>query len=161
MEQTFEQAFTRLNKHKQTTSIGTVTKVDGDVCEVEREGLPPLLDVRLNAIQTEVENPFWIVPKVGSKVLCLEIENQPAETCIVKYTEIERVEINIGGAILKVENGKIQFKNDTADLKLLLTELLAELKTAIIQTPSGVGNFAPNNVIKFSELESKTKQLFE
>lgn len=161
MEQVFEQAFVRLNKHKRTTSIGIVTKVANDVCEVEREGLPPLLDVRLNAVQTAVENPFLVVPKVGSMVLCLEVENQPAETCVVKYTEIERVEIIIGGAVLKIENGKIQFKNDNADLKILLTELLTELKTAIIQTPSGVGNFAPNNVAKFAELESKTNQLFE
>lgn len=161
MEQTFEQAFTRLNRHKQTTSIGTVTKMEGGVCEVEREGLPPLLDVRLNAVQTAVENPFWVIPKVGSKVLCLEVENQPAETCIVKYTEIERLEISIAGAILKVENGKIQLKNDNANLKLLLTELLTELKTAVIQTPSGVGNFSASNVQKFSQLENKVTQLFE
>lgn len=161
MEQIFEQAFTRLGKSKRTTSIGTVTKVEDGICEVERKGLPPLLDVRLNAVQTEIENPFWIVPKVGSKVLCLEVENQPAETCIVKYTEIERIEINIGGAILKIENGKMQLKNNDADLKLLLTELLTELKTAIIQTPSGVGNFAPNNVAKFEQINKQVNQLFK
>ncbi len=161
MEQIFEQAFTRLGKSKRTTSIGTVTKVEDGICEVERKGLPPLLDVRLNAVQTEIENPFWIVPKVGSKVLCLEVENQPAETCIVKYTEIERIEISIGGAILKVEKGKIQLKNNDVDLKLLLTDLLKTLQNAVIQTPSGVGNFTPNVVTKLSEIETKTKQLFE
>lgn len=161
MEQLFSHAFQQMNKHKQTTSIGVVSKVTGDVCEVQRQGLPPLIDVRLNAIQTTIENRFIVVPKVGSTVLCLEVENQPSETCIVKYTEIERVEINIGGAVLKVENGKIQCKNNQSDLKVLLSELLNELKTANIQTPAGPSNFMPNHIAKFTELETKTNLLFD
>lgn len=161
MEEELKLAFRAMSRPKQVTSVGTVAGVQGDTCTVERTGLPPLEEVRLNAVVGDFSSFLKIFPKAGSEVLCLEIENNPAETCIVAYTEIERIEADIDGVVFKLEKGKIQVKNDNADLKLLLTELLTELKKAVIQTPSGVGNFAPPNVAKFTELETKTKQLFE
>lgn len=160
MEELFKQTIERLNKHKKTTSIGVVTAIEGNTCTVERVGLPPLLDVRLNAVQGTFEHHLNIIPKIGSQVLCLEVENMPSETCVVAFTEIQSVDIEIDKAIFKVEGGKIQLKNQNADLKLLLTELLTELRNAVVQTPSGVGNFAPSVKAKLQELDNKVNQLF-
>ena len=162
MEQALTTVITTLNNYKKrVTSVGVVTRIEGNTCEVEREGLPPLLDVRLNAVQGLFEDYLNIVPKIGSQVLCLEVEGEPSETCVVGYTEIDSVEVKIEGAIVKVAQGKVQIKNNFANLKQLLGEWLSELKIAVIQTPAGVGNFSPNNVAKFSDLESKINQLLE
>ena len=59
---------------------------------------------------------------------------------------------------LKADNFTIH--NETADFKTLLNDLITELKSAIIQTPAGPGNFAPNNVAKFEEINNKINQLW-
>ena len=162
MEQAFATAIAQLvPRGKSVTTLGIVSKIEGNTCEVTREDLPPLLDVRLNAVQGAFENCLNIMPKIGSQVLCLEVEGEPSETCIVGYTEIDSIEVKIDGAIVKIAKGRLQVKNNLADLKQILTEWLSELKAAVVQTPAGTGNFAPNNVAKFSDLESKINQLLE
>ncbi|SDE76053.1 hypothetical protein [Riemerella columbipharyngis] len=161
MSEALKQAIGLFSDKGLKVSIGKVTALSGNTCTVERENLPPLLDVRLQALKGDFSNHLLIKPKLNSQVVCLSVDGETAETCIVQYTEIESVEMSIGGAVLKVENGKLQIKNSAADLKELLTELLAELKTAIIQTPSGIGKFSPNNKLKFEELKNKTTQLLE
>lgn len=161
MSELFKEALNQVSRPKTTISVGKVKELNGTTCIVERENLPPLLDVRFQALEGNFNNHFLIIPAIGSEVVCLSLDGESAETCIVQYTEIESVEISIGGGVLKVENGKLQFKNEVADLKELLTELLAELKTGVITTPSGPGNFAPNHQVKFEELKTKVIQLLE
>ena len=55
---------------------------------------------------------------------------------------------------------KFTLQNEMVDFKTLLNDLLTELKNAIIQTPAGPGNFAPQNVAKFEEINNKIKQLW-
>ena len=101
---------------------------------------------------------FYLQPKIGSLV-CVAFINK--ETAIVVGTsELEKVECILGGFTLKIENGKIQIKNKQTNFKSLLNDLLIELKSAIIQTPSGPGNFAPQNVAKFDEINKKINQLW-
>ena len=70
MEQALTTAITTLNhRKKQVTSVGVVSRIEGNTCEVEREDLPLLLDVRLKAVQGVFENCLNIVPKIGSQVL--------------------------------------------------------------------------------------------
>lgn len=142
-------------------SIGTVAEITGMTCTVEREGLPPLLDVRLNAIDQSFDDMFLIIPVIGSQVLCLVVENQHAETAIVKYTEVEKVIITIGGARFEMSAGKFDFKNDQSDLKEILTKTFDQLKNAIITTPSGPGQFSDPNKLEFEQLKSDTEKLFK
>lgn len=143
------------------SSLGIVTEITGMTCTVERDGLPPLFDVRLNAIDQSFDDMFLIIPVIGSQVLCLVVENQSAETAIVKYTEVEKVIITIGGARFEMSAGKFDFKNDQSDLKKILTETLDQLKNAIITTPSGPGQFSDPNKLKFTELKNDTEKLFK
>lgn len=151
----------RKKSRKRTTVTGKVKLVDGDTCTVEREGLPDLEDVRLNAVSGEFEDVFLIVPKQGSEVMVLEVEGAPEENVIVKYTEIERIYIKIKGGVLELKNGKFTVKNGDSDLRKIVTELLNQLNNAIIQTPSGPGNFSPDDKMKFMSLKTDMEKLFE
>ena len=120
------------------------------------DGSSPINDVYL-VVDFE-QGGFYLQPKVGSLV-CVAFINK--ETAIVVGTsELEKVECTLGGFTLKIEDGKLQLKNEQADFKTLLIELLIELKNAIIQTPSGPGNFAPQNIAKFEEINNKINQLW-
>ncbi|ROH98280.1 hypothetical protein EGI16_21625 [Chryseobacterium sp. G0240] len=144
-----------------STSIGTVTEITGVTCTVEREDLPPLYDVRLNAIDKNFDDCILIYPAIGSEVLCLVVENEPAETAIVKYTKIDKVLITLGGARFEMSGGKFELKNQESNLKEILTEGFDNLKNAVITTPSGPGQFSDINKQKFEELKNKTTQLFQ
>ena len=55
-------------------SVGTVKEVnEGEgTCLVEREGMPELYDVRLNAVIDEgITDKFTVIPAIGSYVLVL------------------------------------------------------------------------------------------
>ena len=136
-----------------------VTSVDEEnqTADVEPlDGSSPIYDVYL-VVDME-QGGFYLQPKVGSLV-CVAFINK--ETAIVVGTsELEKVACTLKGFSLKIENGKIQIKNEQADFKTLLNELLTELKNAVIQTPSGPGNFAPQNVAKFEEINNKINQLW-
>nr|DAN40551.1 MAG TPA: hypothetical protein [Caudoviricetes sp.] len=136
-----------------------VTSVDEDAKTADvspLDGSSPINDVYL-VVDFE-QGGFYLQPKVGSLV-CVAFINK--ETAIVVGTsELEKVECILGGFTLKIENGKIQIKNKQTNFKSLLNDLLIELKSAIIQTPSGPGNFAPQNVAKFDEINQKINQLW-
>ncbi len=158
----FNRAVSTIVKRRAVTTVGRVKTVSGITCTVERENLPDLLDVRLQAIDKDFDSFFLVVPKVGSEVLCLEVENQPAETAIVNYTEIERIEIKVAGAKWLIsKKGKITIKNKSADLKEILTATFDTVMNATITTPSGPGFFSTQDKFKLKDLKEDTLRLFE
>ena len=136
-----------------------VTSVDEEAKTADvspLDGSSPINDVYL-VVDFE-QGGFYLQPKVGSLV-CVAFINK--ETAIVVGTsELEKVVLTLGGFTLKIEDGKLQLKNEQADFKTLLNDFLNELKNAIIQTPAGPGNFAPNNVVKFEEINNKINALW-
>ena len=136
-----------------------VTSVDEEnqTADVEPlDGSSPIYDVYL-VVDME-QGGFYLQPKVGSLVCVAFIGKETA--IVVGSSALDKVECTSEGFSLKIENGKIQIKNEQANFKTLLNDLLKELKNAIIQTPSGPGNFAPQNVAKFEEINNKINQLW-
>lgn len=136
-----------------------VTSVDEEnqTADVEPlDGSSPIYDVYL--VVNMEQGGFYLQPKVGSLVCVAFIGKETA--IVVGSSALDKVECTSEGFSLKIEKGKIQIKNEQADFKTLLNDLLTELKSAIIQTPSGPGNFAPNNVAKFEEINNKINQLW-
>jgi len=136
-----------------------VTSVDEEnqTADVEPlDGSSPIYDVYL-VVDME-QGGFYLQPKVGSLVCVAFIGKETA--IVVGSSALDKVECTSEGFSLKIENGKIQIKNEQANFKKLLNDLLTELKGAIIQTPSGPGNFAPQNVAKFEEINNKINQLW-
>lgn len=136
-----------------------VTSVDEEnqTADVEPlDGSSPIYDVYL--VVNMEQGGFYLQPKVGSLVCVAFIGKETA--IVVGSSALDKVECTSEGFSLKIEKGKIQIKNEQADFKTLLNDLLTELKSAIIQTPSGPGNFAPQNVAKFEEINNKINQLW-
>lgn len=136
-----------------------VTSVDEEnqTADVEPlDGSSPIYDVYL-VVDME-QGGFYLQPKVGSLVCVAFIGKETA--IVVGSSALDKVECTSEGFSLKIENGKIQIKNEQADFKTLLNDLLTELKSAIIQTPSGPGNLAPQNVAKLEEINNKINQLW-
>lgn len=146
---------------KYSTGTGTVKSITGDICVLSRENLPDLPDVRLNAISGDFEDVFMVYPAIGSEVLYLQVENAPEENCIVKYSNIDKVKITIGGASFEMSAGKFEFKNSAANLKEILSQTLNRLNTAIVTTPSGPGKFSDLDKEFFIEQKEKTENLFK
>ncbi|WP_187477850.1 hypothetical protein [Amniculibacterium sp. G2-70] len=159
MESFFE-AVSKISKNK-SSSIGKVVEITGNTCKVERENLPALEDVRLNAIEGDFSNKIIIFPKIGSEVLCLIVAGAKEETAIVQYTEIDKVLIEIDGAKFEMSGGKFQIKNEVADQKKITKDLLTALDSAIILTPNGPGKFADTTKAKFTQIKNDNENLYQ
>ena len=132
----------------QVLQWATVTYVDWQEKTCEATDLDtklPFLNIALGI------GGMYIKPKVGSLILVGMVENNESQPFLLNAQEIEAYE-------LKADNFTIH--NEKVDFKSLLNDLLTELKNAIIQTPAGPGNFAPNNVVKFEEINNKINQLW-
>ena len=107
-----------------------VTSVDEEnqTADVEPlDGSSPIYDVYL-VVDME-QGGFYLQPKVGSLVCVAFIGKETA--IVVGSSALDKVECTSEGFSLKIENGKIQIKNEQADFKTLLNDLLTELKSAI------------------------------
>lgn len=78
---------------------GLVKSVDRakGTCNVEREGLPDLLNVRLNSITEPGQDVITIYPSVGSDVLCALVNNQPTDSVVISANDIEELAGEIKG----------------------------------------------------------------
>ena len=132
----------------QVLQWATVTSVDWQEKTCEATDLDtklPFLNIALGI------GGMYIKPKVGSLILVGMVENNESQPFLLNAQDIVTYE-------LKADSFKLN--NETVDLKTLLNDLLTELKSAIIQTPAGPGNFAPQNVAKFEEINNKINQLW-
>ena len=132
----------------QVLQWATVTSVDWQEKTCEATDLDtklPFLNIALGI------GGMYIKPKVGSLILVGMVENNESQPFLLNAQEVEAYE-------LKAD--KFTLHNETIDFKSLLNELLNELRTSIIQTPAGAGNFAPQNVAKFEEINNKINQLW-
>lgn len=128
----FIQAVNSSRKKGLKTSVGKVTQITGDTCKIEREQLPELIDVRLNAVVGDFKNTFVVYPKLASEVLVLEIENTPSETAIVKYTEIDKVQIKIDQFGFDVDSKGLSISNQGENLLTVLNDLIDQLNQILV-----------------------------
>ena len=132
----------------QVLQWATVTSVDwqGKTCEAtDLDTKLPFLNIALGI------GGMYIKPRVGSLILIGMVENNESQPFLLNAQEVD---------IYELKADKFTLQNEMVDFKTLLNDLLTELKNAIIQTPAGPGNFAPQNVAKFEEINNKIKQLW-
>ena len=118
----FEAAFlSLLKKHeKMVLTSGIVSEVKADSIDVEREGMPSLLDVRFNSVLIPVENQFKVTPKKGSAVLCGIIESDISEAVLIACSEIEKLEIKIDSSEFEIDKDGFKIKRENINLKDVL-----------------------------------------
>ena len=105
------------------------------------------------------DNGIFVEPQVGSLVACVFVTKEMA--IIVNHSRIKQIQLKIEQTDFQIDKDGFLLKRNETNFKSLLNELLMELKNAIIQTPSGVGNFAPDNKLKFEQINEKINQLFK
>jgi hypothetical protein len=102
-----------------------------------------------------------IIPAEGSYVLAGMIENTETEAVLLAVSEVDKITGKVNGAEFTIKDGKFTLKNDMADCKQILSDLLSQLQSAIIQTPAGPGSFSPADIGVFTQLAQQVNQLFE
>ena len=135
LEQAIELAVRKISGKIQVKQIlsGRAVEVGELTCTVEREGSPALFDVRLNAIDDDLESYFTVYPAEGSDVLVAIIENMKTEAVVIRCSEVEKVKMKIGDRTLVMDSSGFAFdgtelvdwmqkvSNDMQTLKSLLS----------------------------------------
>lgn len=143
-----------------TLSVQVVSvNTDNGTCRVLEDGLE--FEVRLSSVISPTRERCYLFPKVGSEVLIAPIEEDVHRYHVIGYSEIEAVQCVIDGVEFIMDKDGFILKKNEINFKQLLNDFLTEMKNAVIQTPSGVGNFAPNVKAKLQELNDKVNQLFK
>lgn len=133
--------------------ICTVKSVDTDnyTCDLTPvDGAADIIGARLTA-KKSVHNTVTMFPRIGSFVIATMITRTDA--FVAMADELETFDIK--------PHGKIDIRNDAVVLKDILNDLILELKNAIIQTPSGAGNFSPTTTAKLDVIDNQINQLFK
>ncbi|MEE9408124.1 MAG: hypothetical protein V3V28_08625 [Polaribacter sp.] len=160
----FETAFlSLLNKHeKMIITSGIVSEVNQDSIDVEREGMPPLLDVRFNSVLTAVQNQFKVTPKKGSVVLCGIIESDISEALLIACSEIDKVEVTIDSSEFEIDKDGFKIKTEDINLKDVLESGLNnqnEVNKVLQKVVVAIG--ASPDVAKLVEIEDSTTEIIE
>ena len=111
-------------------------------CDLEpTEDIAPRAGIRLQAVIDETKG-FVLIPKEGSFIVVSFFDRT---TGFVSLTsEIEKIHFEAGGE----------------DLKLILNDLIKEIKAAIINTPSGPGTVAEPTKVLLDAVDTRINKLF-
>ncbi len=158
----FESAFlSLLKKHeKMILTSGIVSEVKENSIDVERDGMPPLLDVRFNSVLSTIKNEFKLTPKKGSIVLCGIIESDISEAVILAYSEIEKVSIKIETSEFEIAADGYKIVRDQVNLKEVLESGLTnqnEVNKVLQKVVVSIG--ATPDVSKLKEIEESTEEV--
>jgi len=121
----------------------SVNKVD-KTCDVQRENLPMLNAVRLNAVLNG-NNPLTLYPVMGSYVLCAQVEDDPTDTYVLAMTDVEEVSGQIGGINLTwsaqgiaINGGMLGGITNTPELASQLQKLSSRVDGIISSITNGI-----------------------
>ena len=124
--------------------IGKAVNVDEDARTCDLEPIEPdaiSTGIRLQAVIDETKG-FVLIPKEGSFIVVSFFDRT---TGFVSLTsEIEKIHFEAGGE----------------DLKLILNDLIKEIKAAIINTPSGPGTVAEPTKVLLDGITTRINKLF-
>ena len=133
-----------LIKEQFYSQIGKAVNVDEGkrTCDFEPiEDIAKREGIRLQSIISESKG-FVLIPKENSDIVVTFLNKS---TGFVSLTsEIEKIHFEAGGE----------------DLKLILNDLIKEIKNAVITTPTGPGSIAPPTIILLDAINTRINKLF-
>lgn len=131
-------------EEKVYSEIGTAVNVSVDkrTCDFEPIGDDATrYNIRLQSIISENKG-FVLIPKENSTIVVTFLNNS---TGFVSLTsEIEKIHFEAGGE----------------DLKIILNDLISEIKNAIILTPVGTGTVAEPTKLLLTDINTRINKLF-
>ncbi|WP_156101326.1 hypothetical protein [Flavobacterium gilvum] len=141
------------------SNIAKVKSVDENkaTCILEDEDGQEFFDVRLRPVLSGKKS-FVLVPKVGSYVLAIRIEDDD-DWMVIASDEIEKVGFEIG--ITKMElTDKVHIEANGESLATLFDDLFAAIGNMVFVTPSG-NTTSMVNIAEFTTLKTRFKQLLK
>ena len=121
----FETAVKKANKkgiRRFPLMLETVTEVTETTCTTS-DGVD---DIRLNAIDADLNSNITVYPKVGSKIIYGRL-NDTDDLFVLKYSEIDRIVIKMDQQIFEMKDGKFKVLNENTNLKTVFNDLFSTL----------------------------------
>ncbi|WP_418894706.1 hypothetical protein [Limibacterium fermenti] len=154
VEQAIKEAISAVSENSQIKGIisGIAVNVRNTLCDVERENAPTIYDVRLNAIDDDLQSFLTVVPEEKSNVLVAVIENLKTEAVVVRCSEVQKVLLKIGANTVVLDNNGLVFNDGEISGLAKLPKLIewmqkvyADLQTlkTQLQTHPVAGNGSP------------------
>ena len=141
------------------TLIAVVDSVDeeNETCTLDDDGLL-IYEVRLRALITGNEN-IIIVPKAGSYVLALRIENS-TDWMILSCDQIGSYKIVAGNSSFEMDGEKFLIKNDSDDFKSMMDDYFTAILNMKFTTNTGV-TITLVNALDFENLKTRFDNFFK
>jgi hypothetical protein len=157
LEQAIQQAILKhAGKLQVKQVLSGVAKDIGELtCTVERLDAPALYDVRLNAIDDDLDSYFTVYPVEGSEVLVAIIENMKTEAVVIRCSEVQKVKAKIGTTELELDANGFRFDRESENLQTVMTDLIAEIQKIIV-----IQGTSPN-VTALDNIKNRMKKILK
>ncbi|PXY44529.1 hypothetical protein [Flavobacterium hydrophilum] len=150
------------------SNIAKVKSVDENkaLCVLIDEDDQEILDVRLRPVLSEKKS-FILVPKVGSYVLAVRVEDDD-DWMIIAADEVTKVGYYIENTIIEVDASGFLFQKENETLKKIMVDFLAAIKSMSFQVnttgtasaQSGTTNVLINEA-QFTAIETRINQFLK
>ncbi|WP_163401406.1 hypothetical protein [Flavobacterium fluviatile] len=150
------------------SNIAKVKSVDEStaMCVLEDEDGQEILDVRLRPVLSDKKS-FILVPKVGSYVLAVRVEDDD-DWMIIAADEVTKVGYYIGNTIIEIDAAGFLFQKESETLKKIMVDFLAAIKAMSFQvntTGSATAQTGTTNVLinegQFTAIETRINQFLK
>jgi hypothetical protein len=150
------------------SNIAKVKSVDetNATCVLVDEDEQEYLDVRLRPVLTGNKS-FILVPKVGSQVLAVRVEDDD-DWMVIAADEIEKIGYYIGNTVFEIDAIGFLLKKENETLKKIMVDLIEAVK-AMSFTVSTTGTAAAqtgattalNNIPQFTAIQTRINQFLK
>jgi hypothetical protein len=147
MEEYFEKLFKSYHQQHATKTliVGIAKNVGDKTCTVTRDGQPDLIDVRLNAIDADIQTKILVKPKEGSYVLVGIISNIETDAVVLATSEIDSVQIITGELLFEMKDGKFKVNKGVDGLGKCIKDLITQIQAI----------YAPKNTAAIAAIQTR------
>lgn len=147
------------------SNIAKVKSVDEEkaTCVLVDENDQEIFDVRLRPVLTGNKS-FILVPKVGSQVLAVRVEDDD-DWMVIAADEIEKIGYYIGNTIFEMDSNGFLLKKENETLKKIMVDLIGAVKAMsfTLTTPDTINGTttALVNLAQFTAIETRINQFLK
>ena len=150
--------------------IGTAKNVTDTTCIVGREDAPPLNNVKLNAIDDDLDSYITVIPAENSNVIVGIIETLKTEAVVLRCSEVQKLIVKIGDRTFTIDKSGIIFNDGEnhglvkiAELVEWMGKVYSDLQTlkSQLSTHPVAGNGAPLALAFSPTTPNPTQDTFE
>jgi len=155
VEKELTDALREFKKRGVDTFIAQVVSVDKNkgICKIKDDDIE-YTDVRLSAVIDTKGNRFYIFPKANSLVLVSPIQEDLKQLYVEEYSEIDAVEIEIGGVKFVADSNGFLMRKGTETLYAIINDLLTAIQAMVFTTNVGA-TIAMVNLAQFVAIQQR------